>query len=77
MMLESGSVFPDLVGFDALGAYLYALDSLGSLYPHLLEIREPDFFRLVLAWETLCPVCGPFPQISHRLDMDANSLSTL
>jgi hypothetical protein len=60
MMLESGSVFPDLVGFDALGAYLYALDSLGSLYPHLLEIREPDFFRLVLCMGNIMPCLRAF-----------------
>ena len=46
--IVSGCVFLDLVGFDALGAYLHTLDTLGSLYPYLLEIRKPGLLGLVL-----------------------------
>jgi len=60
MMFESGGVFPDLVGFDALRAYLYALDPMGGLYPHLLEIGEPDLFRLVLGMGNIMPCLRAF-----------------
>jgi hypothetical protein len=46
--LLSGSVLLDLIGLYALCAYPYALNALGSVYPHLLEIGKPDLLGLVL-----------------------------
>jgi hypothetical protein len=51
----SGSVFLDLIGFYALCAYPYALNALGSLYPHLLEIWKPDLLGLVLSMGNIMP----------------------
>jgi hypothetical protein len=35
------------------------------------------FLVLFWAWDTLCPVWGPLPHISHFLDIELNSLSVL
>jgi hypothetical protein len=56
----SGGVFLDLIGFDALCAYPYALNALRSVYPHLLEIWKPDFLGLVLCMGNIMPCLSTF-----------------
>jgi len=56
----SGGVFLDLIGFYALCAYPYALNALGCLYPHLLEIWKPDLLGLVLCMGNIMPRLSTF-----------------
>jgi len=58
--LFSGGVFPDLVGFDTLRAYSQALDALRCLNPHILKVREPYLFSLVLGVRYVMPGLGTF-----------------
>ena len=58
--LLSGSVFLDLIGFYALCTYPYALNALGSIYTHILEIWKPDFFGLVLCMGNIMPCLRTF-----------------